>query len=64
MDILNSIINSSSDNYRKSSEESLGIGFCPYIAITFHNNLTRSENYERINNLSSVTQYPACQLLN
>ena len=34
------MIKSSSINYNKSSAECLVIGFCLYIAITFHNNLT------------------------
>ena len=38
------MIKSSSDiNYRKSSAERLAIGFCLYIAITFHNNLAEAK---------------------
>ena len=37
------MIKSSSDSYRKSSPECLAIGFCLYIAITFHNNLIEAE---------------------
>ena len=43
MDILNSMIKSSSDNYSKSSVECLVIGLCLHIAITFHNNLTEAK---------------------
>ena len=43
VDKLNSMIKSSSDNYSKSSVECLGIGLCLYIAITFHNNLTKAK---------------------
>ena len=38
MNILNS-----TDNYRKSSTECLVIGFCLYMAVTFHNNLTEAK---------------------
>ena len=37
------MIKSSSDSYCKSSPECLAIGFCLYIAITFHNNLTEAK---------------------
>ena len=43
MDIQNSMIKSCSDNYSKSSVDCLVIGFCLYIAITFHNNLTEAK---------------------
>ena len=43
MDILNSTIKSSSDNYSKTSVECIVIGLCLYIAITFHNNLTEAK---------------------
>ena len=43
MDILNSMIKSSSDNYSKSSAECLVIGLCLYVAITFHNNLIEAK---------------------
>ena len=47
---------SCSDN-RRSSAECLAIGFSLYTAITFQNNLTEAKTCERINNVSSVTQY-------
>ena len=37
------MIKESSDNYRKSSAECLAIGFCLYIAITFHDGLTEAK---------------------
>ena len=37
------MIKSSLDNYRKSSAECLAIGFCLYLAITFHNNSTEAK---------------------
>ena len=43
MDILNSMIKSSSENYSKSSVECPVIGLCLYIAIKFHNNLTEAK---------------------
>ena len=57
------MIKSSSGNFRKSSTECLVIGFCLYIAITFHNkyNLTEAKLANGLNNVSSVTQYPASQ---
>ena len=47
MDILNSMIKSSSDNYSKSSAECLVIGLCLYVAITFHNNLIEAKIVKR-----------------
>ena len=43
MDILNSHDKEFLDNYSKSSAECLAIGFCLYIAIKFHNNLTKAK---------------------
>ena len=43
MDILSSMIKSSSDNYSKSSVECLVIGLCLYVAITFHDYLTEAK---------------------
>ena len=37
------MVKSSSDNYRESSAKCLVIGFCLYIDITFHNNLTEAK---------------------
>ena len=37
------MIKSSLDNYCKSSAECLAIGFCLYLAITFHNNSTKAK---------------------
>ena len=37
------MIKSSSDNYHKSSAECFAFGFCLYIAITFHINLTKAQ---------------------
>ena len=51
------MIKCSADNHSKSSAECLVISLCHNISPQ----LNRSKNYERINNVSSVTQNPASQ---
>ena len=57
------MIKSSSDNYSKCSVECLVIGLCLYIAITFHNNLTKVKIANEINKVSSVAQYTESQFI-
>ena len=56
------MIKRSSDNYSKSSPEGLAIGFCRYIPITFHNNLTKAKIVnELIRQFCHLISYPASQ---
>ena len=47
------MIKSSTDNYHKSSVECLVIGFCLYIAMTFHNKLTKAKIANKLMSVQS-----------